>query len=324
MARSRDLASIAAALCAAGIVFAAESALAATHLYTGSVRIALSYSPSSSYSVPFGSSLQYPHMNNLPSGDIANVSGTAPAAIGLGANQITLQTSFESSSLPSSWGTSVAATSFSGGHAEGNFFAGGGPGAASSGPASGMPASQFGVTFKGTPERFGGTMALLGSSRVRWGAVSSPYSYRCDGCTILTRPLAPIGGAFGGMASEGTWINGTGAHPTQFDVTLWGFPWTTGTVTARAPAPFAPNTVHSVTAKGSDQRTPNGEGNIQLVSPFVVRYSVQRTTGTPGFVFQPGVAIANLHFVPEPAAMLMFAAGVVVLAGLAALSRRVD
>ena len=71
----------------------ASSASAATSLYHGSIRIILSYGASSTYSIPFGANISYPHMDNLPAGDIATVSGSAPAAIGLGANQITLRTS---------------------------------------------------------------------------------------------------------------------------------------------------------------------------------------------------------------------------------------
>jgi hypothetical protein len=108
---------------------------------------------------------------------------------------------------------------------------------------SGIPASQFGVTFKGTPRRFGGTLALLGNFRTRWGGVYSPSSNYCAGfsiglpvdCSIWGMPLSPIGGAFGGVASERASIYPGAPTPTFFDLTLWGFPWSTGTVTARAP-----------------------------------------------------------------------------------------
>jgi hypothetical protein len=100
-----------------------------------------------------------------------------------------------------------------------------------------------------------------------------------------------------------------GADPTFFDVTLWGFPWTTGTVTARA-ANYAQA---SLVFKGSDQRTPDGVGNIQLVTPFVVRYTESRT---PWTYHQAGVAIADLQFVPEPGAFLMLASGLMALAAL--------
>jgi hypothetical protein len=59
--------------------------------------------------------------------------------------------------------------------------------------------------------------------------------------------------------------------PTFFDLTLWGFPWSISTVTARAP--FGLGGTNSLVFKGSDQRTPGGVGNIQLVTPFVIRHT---------------------------------------------------
>ena len=159
-----------------------SSASAATSLYYGSIRIIFPYGASSTYSIPFGANISYPHMNNLPAGNIATVSGSAPAAIGLGANQITLHTSLFTTSPPPSWYASEVLSTFSGGHAAGNFYENGGPGAASSAPLSSIPASQFGVTFKGTPGRFGGTLALLGNHRTRWGKVIAGESSRyCAG-----------------------------------------------------------------------------------------------------------------------------------------------
>ncbi len=175
----RRMLAITSALSLAAFLFPASSASAATSLYYGSIRIILSYGASNSYSIPFGSNISYPHMDNLPAGNIATVSGSAPAAIGLGANQITLHTSLFTTSPPPSWYVSEALSTFSGGHDAGSFFENGAPGATSSAPVSGIPASQFGVTFKGTPRRFGGTLALLGNHRTRWGGVLSPSSLYC-------------------------------------------------------------------------------------------------------------------------------------------------
>jgi hypothetical protein len=215
-----------------------------------------------------------------------------------------------------------ALSTFSGGQAAGSFFENGAPGAASSAPLSGIPASQFGVTFKGTPRRFGGTLALLGNHRARWGGVYSPSSHYCwdfsigpgTDCSIWERPLSPIGGAFGGAAfgRASIWPNHS---PTFFDATVWGFPWSTGTVTARVP-------FGSLVLKGTDQRTPAGAGNIQLVTPFVIRYTEDRLASPPVTGYQAGVAIVDLQFVPEPSALLMLASGLVALAGLFTHSRR--
>jgi hypothetical protein len=299
----------------------ASSAPAATSLYYGSIRIILSDGASSSYSIPFGSTIGYPHMNNLPVGNLATVSGSGPAAIGLGANQMTLHTSLFTTSPPPSWYVAEALSTFSGGQAAGSFFENGAPGAASSAPLSGIPASQFGVAFKGTPRRFGGTLALLGNHRARWGGVFSPSSHYCwdfsigpgTDCSIWERPLSPIGGAFGGVASDRASINPF--SPTFFDATVWGFPWSTGTVTARVP-------FGSLVSKGTDQRTPAGAGNIKLVTPLVIRYTEDRLASPPVTGYQAGVAILDLQFVPEPSALLILASGLLALAGLFTHSRR--
>jgi hypothetical protein len=296
----RRLLAISSALPLAGILIAASSASAAPSLYYGSIRIILSTGVSGFYSIPFGSTIGYPHMNNLPTGDIAAVSGSGPAAIGLGANQMTLHTSLFTTSPPFSWLVTEALSTFSGGHAAGSFFENGAPGAASSAPVSGIPASRFGVTFNGTPRRFGGTLALLGSFRTRWGAVYSPASHYCAGfsiglpvdCSIWGMPLSPIGGAFGGVASARASIYPGAPTPTFFDLTLWGFPWSTGTVTARAP--FGLDGTNSLVFKGTDQRTPGGAGNIQLVTPFVIRYTEDPSASPPVAGYQAGVAIADL------------------------------
>jgi len=323
----RRMLAITSALSLAVFLFPASSVSAATSLYYGSIRIILSYGASSSYSIPFGSTIGYPHMNNLPVGDLATVSGNGPAAIRLGANQMTLHTSLFTTSPPPSWQVTEALSTFSGGHATGSFFENGAPGAASSAPVSGIPASQFGVTFKGTPRRFGGTLALLGNHRARWGGVLSPSSHYCwdfsigpgTDCSIWDQPLSPIGGAFGG-AAFGRASLVPGASPTLFDITVWGFPWSTGTVTARAPLGLSGAT--SLVVKGTDQRTPAGAGNMQLVTPFVIRWTEDRHASPPLTGYRAGVAIVDLQFVPEPSALLMLASGLVALAGLFTHSRR--
>ncbi len=323
----RRILAITSALSLAVFLFPAGSASADPSLYYGSIRIILSYGASSTYSIPFGANISYPHMNNLPAGNIATVSGSAPAAIGLGANQITLHTSLFTTSPPLSWQVTEALSTFSGGHDAGSFFENGAPGAASSAPLSGIPASQFGVTFKGTPGRFGGTLALLGNHRTRWGGVLSPSSHYCwdfsiapgTTCRIWELPLSPIGGAFGG-AAFGRASLVPGASPTLFDITVWGFPWSTGTVTARAP--LGTGGTNSLVFKGTDQRTPAGAGNLQLVTPFVIRWTEDRHASPPLTGYQAGIAIVDLQFVPEPSALLLLASGMLALAGLFTHSRR--
>ncbi len=99
---------------------------------------------------------------------------------------------------------------------------------------------------------------------------------------------------------------------------MWGGPWTVGTVSARAPADtgLLATTINTLTAKGTDQRTPQGVGNLQLVSPFLVR-GLDDDTGDPIY-YRAGVAVMSLRFVPEPAAVLQLVSG---LTGLAVMYR---
>ena len=114
-----------------------------------------------------------------------------------------------------------------------------------------------------------------------------------------------------------TWIGGTGFPPTAITVTVWGFPWTTGTAMAAALSGSPPYSTLT-TATGTDLRTPSGMGNIQLVSPILVRSRYDFPIGPPLEFIYGGMAVADLHFVPEPSAWLLLTAGV---GGLAALRR---
>ncbi len=305
----------------------ANSASAGTKLYYGSIRIVLSTGISGSYSIPFGASISYPRMNNLPVGDLASTTHSLLDAVLLGANQMTLFTGLFTTAPPLSWQVSEARTTFIGRHAAGTFFVAGAPGIASSAPVSGIPASQFGVVFQGGRRQFGGTLALLGSYRSRWGRVYSPYSQYCwdfsigpgTACSKWYLPFSAIGGAFGKSAFGRTSLV-PNFSPTLFDITVWGFPWTTGTVSARAPVGWVGT--NSLVRKGSDQRTPSGAGNVQLVTPFVLRRTEDRHASPPETGYQAGIAILDLQFVPEPSAMLALASGTVTLAVLFCISRR--
>ena len=172
---TRSLRTVLLALGAFGLGLA-DPAAAAPRLYTGSIEFRISTFDGctsanscfndfdAGYPFPFGASISYPSLNNPPSGNLASVSGSGPAAIGLGSNQITLHTSLYDTSPPASWNVTFAGSSFSGGHAAGWLSAGG----------------TFGGTARVQLVRAGGT------------AVSH---------------------------------------------TVWGFPWTTGSVSVWAPEP---------------------------------------------------------------------------------------
>ena len=294
-------------------------------LYTGTIQLQLSSWSGcrpfvcindfgAGYSFPFGASISYPSLNNLPSGNLASVSGSAPAAVAIGSNHIALQTSLYDTSLPTSWSVTIASTHFSGGHAAGSIFGGGAPGSTSSFALASVPYGRLGVTFSGAPAKFGGTLHLVGAWSARY------YTAQPATSPSFVLPLSVVGGSSAGTAkAQRTYPGGT-----VVTHTVWGFPWTTGRVVASAPEPSGigdysfPYTYQSAT--GSDQRTPQGAGNIKLVTPFVVRH---RESGSSlGIYHQAGVAILTLHFVPEASTGLQLLAGLAALAALYGHSHR--
>ncbi|MFB3118833.1 MAG: hypothetical protein ACE1ZP_08695, partial [Myxococcota bacterium] len=187
------------------LVFVPSVAWSGTTLYTGEIRIRMFGTQ-----IPYGAYLSGPVMMNVPPGDPANLSGSAPAAVMLPGGALTLSTSLREYSI-TPFGTFLKrGTDFMATNGPGRFAKGGGPGSTVFAPLSGLPSSQFGVSFSGGGNTFGGTMRLLGS--FRWRAVCTPASFFCTGKS--TFPLSPIGGSLGGSAVSMTWINGTAFPPT--------------------------------------------------------------------------------------------------------------
>ena len=93
------------------------------------------------------------------------------------------------------------------------------------------------------------------------------------------------------------------------------FPFTTGTVTARA---LFPDQELTLQMRGNDDRTPNGAGNIQMVAGGI------RTSSTPSAT--PIFVGVSLEFipVPEPGSLGLALAGAFGLVGLALRRKRVD
>lgn len=93
-------------------------------------------------------------------------------------------------------------------------------------------------------------------------------------------------------------------------------PFTTGMVLARnvlSTQGGNPNTFTFV-ATGYDNRTPSGEGNIQLVAG-----GLRRSTSSGNFT--PNLTAMTLSFVPEPGALGLIAAGGLFVVGLARMRR---
>ena len=279
-------------------------------LYTSEIRINLW-----ERQVPYGALHSHPAMGNSPSGNLASLSGQGPAGFTLPAGQITLMTSLvETSPAPAS--LDFRSTNFSGANAGGNFFDGGAPGVPSFKPLPSIPANQFGVNFSGGPARFGGVMNLLGS--YNWfGVFTNIPPYRTP------IPLTPIGGPVGGTATAMTYLGGTAGPFTFVTVTVWGFPWDTGTVSATASVPGS-YSQSMTTAMGTDLRTASGLGTLNLVSPFLARVNVKPSDcgGCVNNWYYAGIADAQIQFVPEPSANAALAVGAGTLVALRLRSKR--
>ena len=154
------------------LVFVPSVAWSGTTLYTGEIRIRMFGTQ-----IPYGVSLSAPVMMNLPPGDPASLSGSAPAAVMLPGGALKLSTFFREYSI-TPFGTILArGTDFTAKNDAGNFAKGGGPGSTVFAPLSGLPSSQFGVSFSGGGNTFGGTMRLLGS--FHWRSFCTPSSVFC-------------------------------------------------------------------------------------------------------------------------------------------------
>jgi hypothetical protein len=205
-------------------------------------------------------------------------------------------------------------TVFGGYNGTGSFSPGGAPGSATSAPVTSALGSGFKVSFSGTPTQFGGTMQLLAN-------FSLTYVCETAGGWKVDLDFGAVGGEFGGKRTVmDSVFHGTGGFRTFFTQTVWGFPWTTGTVMATAPPGPYLGTTARISAMGSDQRTPQGSGKLQLVTPLVIRQ--RETTSGSLFVTGAGVAIVSLNFVPEPSAIAQLAAGLSALTVLYGLSHR--
>jgi hypothetical protein len=166
------------------------------------------------------------------------------------------------------------------------------------------------ITVKQGPQKFGGTMKMLGALTTkvcywlkaggggcslggmnwRYEAVGAPAKYTQSG--VITK---------GAIYTHYTFYSGGGSSS---PIWLYGarFPWTTGSVTVTAVGRGPHKTVHY--ANGYDNRTPtSGYGTIQLVSPLLTHWF--------GFVdFETGgIGVLRIKFAPEPQAWVMLVAG---------------
>jgi hypothetical protein len=287
-------------------------ARSAPAMYTGSVHVRIW-----GIQIPYGAALDYPGVANAPPGHAVSLVGGGPAGFALASRQLTLATSMVDPSPPAT-NLDFRSTRFTAENDAGNFFAGGGPAAATFQPMTSIPASQFGASFSGG-QGFGGVMKLLG--QFDWTGELGPG---CGFCPFRTAiPLSPIGGPPGGTATATAYLGDSLSSPTLVTATVWGFPWGTGAVGAVAnvtPTYSATTTA----AAGTDQRTASGMGTLQLVTPFLVRVKSHPPAcgGCENRWYYAGTARTELHFVPEPGALVMLAAGLGVLVAVSRKAKR--
>ena len=277
-------------------------------LYTSEIRLRLW-----ERNVPYGALHSHPVMGNSP-GDLASLSGQAPAGFTLPAGQITLMASLVET-LPASSTLIFRSTNFAGANAGGNFFDGGAADVTKFKPVPSIQAEQFGVTFSGGPGRFGGVMNLLGT--YNWyGEFMTVPPY------IIPIPLTAIGGPVGGTATAMAYLGGTANPVTFVTATVWGFPWDTGTVGARA-ADLGTWSQSTTSDMGADLRTPSGLGALNLVTPFLVRVNISNCGGCSiDTWYYAGIADLQIQFVPEPSTNTALAVGAGTLAVLSHRSKR--
>jgi hypothetical protein len=134
---------------------------------------------------------------------------------------------------------------------------------------------------------FGGVMPLIGALKVcLFGPCASAVAN-------LTVPLSVVG--VGGYANV-TAIN---------NFTVYGAPWTTGTVT------IGTTTVMGG-GRGPASNTGDVSGAVSLVTPIYIQNNTG--PGDPVYAF----AYLNLHFVPEPGTLTLLGAGIASLVYFAA------
>jgi hypothetical protein len=184
----------------------------------------------------------------------------------------------------------------------GGFSDGGGPG-------SFTVSNAARVHVTAGKNQFGGTMRLLGDYHTNRGlatisksAGATPWNLQYIGAGAATaKGEVTAGLQYSAMISR-KWLNLGSYGYSARTATISAFPWTTGTVEVTASGgPQA--TILKRT--GYDNRTPGGEGNIQMVSPALTHWKHPFSDYYTG-----SIATLKLTFIPEPTALLMLVPGI--------------
>ncbi len=223
----------------------------------------------------------------------ANISGSPPFDFSIMSRILRRRTD---GSFPSYPGISYTLTTAKLGNAFGVLSAGNGPGSFSFVPALG--AGLTGVAVVAGKNRFGGVMQLIGKFGTRT-AGSTSGGGKWYG-SFSTWGVRVVGAKYAKTRVISGSIMFTSPPVTYTSVAVvTGFPWTTGqvSVVAAGGSSFPTSLVRS----GYDNRTDQGGGTIQMVTP--------RLTHWAGGAHWGDIAILKVKFVPEPKAWLMLVAG---------------
>jgi hypothetical protein len=146
------------------------------------------------------------------------------------------------------------------------------------------------ATVTPNPSPFGGTLRLLGS-------LSRQTTRATTMGTVMASQGLPLENV--GTGEFSTYVAATGTYGGNMTTArAWGARWTAGFLTVWT------QSGSYLSTNGYDNRTPSGRyGTLRLVSPRLV------ATGLPPQTMQPGFAVLELHFAPEPAAGIALAAG---------------
>jgi hypothetical protein len=195
----------------------------------------------------------------------------------------------------------------------GYFYGGGGPGNFYKKYVQGQKVLAK-ANIKAGANQFGGVMRLLGQ------LTTKVCYYRNGGCSLGRNnwrydAVGATAATVAGVVTKGSVAKYTAMyyHTNLMQVSTvmvqgYRFPWTTGSVTVSG---LDPPHVTIQKRKGYDNRTAQGKGTIQLVTPVLTRW-----TQPAADQFTGGIGILRLAFVPEPAKWVLLGAGLSVLAFL--------
>ena len=235
----------------------------------------------------------------------ALVGGSSPASIVLSASQLGRITS---GSIPQQYASQIYRKTYVNlANAKGSFESGEGPGSLSYLNALGLGARIF-----AGKNQFGGVMRLLSGvpsaglgTKARYTFLLSAYvgNFPTLGATLVGATSS------GGYPSKGT-VTGTITLTTNpgfmsyVTGMVMGWPWTTGRVNVYAVGDYLANPSffpEYLYRTGYDNRTSQGGGTIQLVTPHLINWQGSLQFGAIG--------VLRLEVVPEPSSGLVLLAG---------------